>query len=79
MLGELRQRLADRDVTLHLATVRGPVRDLLTRAGVWQRMRADGEVHADVTAALRASGFEPRTATAAAPGPDAPRARQEVV
>ncbi|GAB3843270.1 solute carrier family 26 protein [Micromonospora andamanensis] len=55
-VAELRQRLAAHGVALHLATVRGPVRDLLGRAGVWQAMHGDGQVHADLTAALAATG-----------------------
>lgn len=55
-LREARERLADRGVALHLATVRGPVRDLLTRAGVWAPMRAAGQIHPDVATALRATG-----------------------
>lgn len=72
-LAELRERLDDREVALHLATVRGPVRDLLDRAGVWQPMRESGRVHRDVTVALAAIGIEPRnslrreTAEAVAP------------
>ncbi len=53
-LGRLRERLADRGVTLHLATVRGPVRDLLERAGVWVPFVASGAVHADTAAAVAA-------------------------
>jgi SulP family sulfate permease len=73
-VAELRLRMADRDVTLHLATVRGPVRDLLTRAGVWQPMRAAGEVHPDVPAAVRATGFDAQVAQPAPAG-----VRQEVM
>jgi SulP family sulfate permease len=53
-LGRLRERLADRGVALHLATVRGPVRDLLDRAGAWQPFAAAGAVHRDVAAAVAA-------------------------
>ena len=56
---ELRVRLGDRGVGLHLATVRGPVRDLLARTGVWRGLRAAGLVHADVTQALHAAGAGP--------------------
>ncbi|MEV2241959.1 sulfate permease [Micromonospora sp. NPDC049891] len=55
-VAELRQRLAARGVALHLATVRGPVRDLLGRAGVWQTMHGGGQVHVDLTAAVAATG-----------------------
>lgn len=59
-LAELRERLADRGVTLRMATVRGPVRDLLSRTGLWQRLRGANHVHADVgTAVAAAGGFSP--------------------
>jgi SulP family sulfate permease len=54
-LAELHQRLADQHLTLHLATVRGPVRDLLTRAGAWQPLRERGQVHRDVPEAVTAA------------------------
>jgi len=57
-LRDAREQLAARGVALHLATVRGPVRDLLDRAGVWRAMREAGCVHGDVTAALAATGIE---------------------
>ncbi|HEX6967685.1 MAG TPA: sulfate permease [Micromonosporaceae bacterium] len=57
-LVELRERLNDRGVTLHLVTVRGPVRDLLERAGAWGSLREAGLVHRDVPAALQAVGVE---------------------
>ncbi|HSI93701.1 MAG TPA: sulfate permease [Jiangellaceae bacterium] len=55
-LAQLAERLAGQGVALHLVTVRGPVRDLLARAGVWQRFRESGAVHADVPAAVAALG-----------------------
>ncbi|MFI7549435.1 SulP family inorganic anion transporter [Micromonospora sediminimaris] len=55
-VAELHKRLASRGVALHLATVRGPVRDLLGRAGVWQTVHSVGHVHPDLTAAVAASG-----------------------
>lgn len=57
-LAESRQRLAAQGVDLHLATVRGPVRDLLVRAGTWQILSGAGAVHRDVDEALRAIGAE---------------------
>jgi SulP family sulfate permease len=54
-LAELHQRLADRNVMLHLATVRGPVRDLLTRTGAWQPLRESGQVHPDIPEAITAA------------------------
>ncbi|HEX5596709.1 MAG TPA: sulfate permease [Micromonosporaceae bacterium] len=58
-LAELRQRLDTRGVALHLATVRGPVRDVLDRGGVWQPLRTAGRVHGDIDAALVAAGVAP--------------------
>jgi SulP family sulfate permease len=55
-LAELHQSLSDRNVHLHLATVRGPVRDLLTRAGTWQPLRDTGRIHRDIPEALTAIG-----------------------
>lgn len=51
-LAELHEHLGDRGIALHLATVRGPVRDLLTRAGVWQPLREAGRLHPDVADAV---------------------------
>jgi len=58
-LGELHQRLADQNIALHLATVRGPVRDLLTRASVWQPLREAGRIHRDINEALAAADTPP--------------------
>jgi sulfate permease, SulP family len=44
------RELAEAGVELHLATVRGPVRDVLRRSGVWTEL--DGRVHADIEDAL---------------------------
>ncbi len=66
-LAELRERAAARGVVLHLATVRGPVRDLLDRADVWRPMHAAKHVHRDVAAALA-------TTANGAPGPPRPTA-----
>jgi sulfate permease, SulP family len=51
-LREIDEELADRGIQLHLATVKGPVRDVLTRSGMWARL--DGRVHLDVHEAVRA-------------------------
>lgn len=51
-LGRLRERLRDHSVALHLATVRGPVRDLLTRSGVWNGFVESDAVHRDIAAAV---------------------------
>jgi SulP family sulfate permease len=57
-LAELRERLDDRGVALHLVTVRGPVRDVLSRAGVLSALLSDGRVHRDIENALRAVGID---------------------
>lgn len=51
-LVELMEELADQGVEVHLATVKGPVRDVLMRAGVYQQM--GNRVHAEVDDAVRA-------------------------
>jgi sulfate permease, SulP family len=51
-LREIDEELTDRGIQLHLATVKGPVRDVLTRSGMWARL--DGRVHLDVHEAVRA-------------------------
>ena len=51
-LDELERTLSVRSVGLHLATVRGPVRDLLRSAGHWQRWQAEGRIHETVEEAL---------------------------
>ncbi|MCZ7422240.1 MULTISPECIES: sulfate permease [unclassified Micromonospora] len=69
-VAELHERLATRGVALHLATVRGPVRDLLARAGVWQTVHGAKRVHPDLTAALAAvdgRAVEPLADAAARP------------
>lgn len=53
LLRELDSDLEANDVTLRLATVRGPVRDLMKRAGIWDQM-AD-RIHPSVTAAIEAA------------------------
>lgn len=75
-LEQLHERLASRGVDLHLATVRGPVRDVLSRAGVWAPLRRDGLIHADLAAAVDATGVE---APLADPMPERAPAPQEVL
>jgi SulP family sulfate permease len=53
-LTEIDQRLTEHGVTLHLATVRGPVRDVLTRARLLPALIDAHRVHTDVDDALRA-------------------------
>jgi sulfate permease, SulP family len=53
MLHELLVEVADRGVVLHLADVKGPVRDVLRRAGIWDELA--GRIHtstADAVAAI---------------------------
>ncbi|MFV2087553.1 SulP family inorganic anion transporter [Micromonospora sp. LOL_021] len=57
-LAQARDRLASRGVALHLATVRGPVRDLLTRSGLWPTMREAAQLHPEVAGAVDAATGE---------------------
>jgi sulfate permease, SulP family len=53
MLHELLVEVADRGVVLHLTDVKGPVRDVLRRAGIWEELA--GRIHtstADAVAAI---------------------------
>jgi SulP family sulfate permease len=43
-LSEIITELDERGVTLHLCDIKGPVRDVLHRAGLWERL--DGRIHA---------------------------------
>lgn len=52
VLGEIITELDEAGVTLHLADVKGPVRDVLRRAGLWDRL--DGRVHATPHQAMQA-------------------------
>ncbi len=47
---ELEERLEARGIGLHLAAVRGPVKDVLARSGTWRESRAIA--HADVATAV---------------------------
>lgn len=57
-LAELIQELGDKDCAVHIATVKGPVRDVLMRAGLYQSLgdRVHNEVDDAVRAAIRARG-----------------------
>jgi sulfate permease, SulP family len=70
VLDEFERTLEARSVTLHLATVRGPVRDALERAGRWRRWLEADRIHEDVEAALRALGVELRPDGERRPGPE---------
>ncbi|HSL74650.1 MAG TPA: solute carrier family 26 protein [Ilumatobacteraceae bacterium] len=52
MLHELLVEVADRDVVLHLTDVKGPVRDVLRRAGIWDELA--GRIHASTADAVAA-------------------------
>ena len=52
MLEELLPELEQRAVDLHLADVKGPVRDVLRRAGIWEA--AAGRIHASTSDAVDA-------------------------
>lgn len=56
MLAELIEELQDRKVALHLTDVKGPVRDVLLRAGIWEQMGA--HVHTSTNDALVAIGAD---------------------
>lgn len=58
-LAELDRKLDDASVALHLATVRGPVRDVLERAGLWDRLH--DRIHPAIPAALDAVGLSERS------------------
>lgn len=51
-LGELIEELADAGIEVHLATVKGPVRDVLTRAGLYQQL--SDRIHPRVDDAVQA-------------------------
>jgi SulP family sulfate permease len=51
-LVEVLQSFEDRDVTLHLAAVKGPVRDVLQRAAIWDRLV--GRIHVSIEEAMAA-------------------------
>ena len=51
-LSEILVELAERRVDVHLCDVKGPVRDVLRRSGVWDRL--DGRIHATAAMAVDA-------------------------
>jgi sulfate permease, SulP family len=57
VLDDVGRTLDARGVELHLATVRGPVRDALGRTGHLPTLHAEGRIHEDVTEALAALGI----------------------
>jgi sulfate permease, SulP family len=52
LLQELDDDLTASGVTLRLATVRGPVRDVMHRAGIWDHM--SGRIHPSIQSAIAA-------------------------
>jgi sulfate permease, SulP family len=75
VLDELERTLDAREVELHLATVRGPVRDALVRAGRWQRWVDNGLVHEEVQDALDHLGIRIEVGRPAAPASPVPERR----
>jgi sulfate permease, SulP family len=59
-LRRVQQDLAAAGVELHLATVRGPQRDVISRAGLWADL-IEYHCHASVTDALAAVGLDERS------------------
>lgn len=58
-LAELDRDLTDAGVTLHLASVRGPVADVLARSRTSGHLLAGGRAHPDVAAAVEALDLDP--------------------
>jgi sulfate permease, SulP family len=56
VLDDVARLLDEREVSLHLATVRGPVRDALGRTGHLPSLHDEGRIHEDVPDALEAIG-----------------------
>ncbi len=56
-LSDLQEHLAEAAVDLHLATLRGPQRDVIDRAGRFEQL-IQGTCHPDVPTALQAAGVE---------------------
>ncbi len=52
MLSEVMPDLEDRGVALHLTDIKGPVRDVLHRAGIWEQL--EGRIHASTHDAVKA-------------------------
>jgi len=74
-LAELVKELDEQGCAVHLASVKGPVRDVLMRAGLYQQLgdRVHNEVHAAVVA-LTTDQDAPQTPTRTRPDPGAHRA-----
>jgi sulfate permease, SulP family len=67
-LDDLQSHLAEAGVALHLATLHGPQRDVIRRAGLWDEL-VEGSCHADIGSALAVIGV-PDDAPLRHPGPD---------
>ncbi|MGI9594576.1 MAG: SulP family inorganic anion transporter [Acidimicrobiales bacterium] len=83
MLSDVLIELEERDVALHLTDVKGPVRDVLRRAGLWDRVghRIHASTHDAVTAITsgeaypgdwRSSGIDERSGREAKPKQEEP-------
>jgi SulP family sulfate permease len=55
-LEEILDALDEAGIKLRLATVRGPVRDVIVRSGLWQRI-GDASIHPDIASAILAGGY----------------------
>ncbi|MEJ7705219.1 MAG: sodium-independent anion transporter [Geodermatophilaceae bacterium] len=53
-LTDIDKDLASSGIELHMVTVRGPVRDVLLKAGLWDAFVAAGRVHTTIQAAVEA-------------------------
>jgi sulfate permease, SulP family len=70
-LHETQEHLAEAGVALHLCSLRGPQRDVVERAGLWETL-IEGTCHPTVVGALAAAGVPP-DAPLRQPGPDEDR------
>ena len=86
MLGELLAELDEQGVSLHLADVKGPVRDVLRRAGIWDALgdRVHTGTHAAVAAltsvppaAADRHRLVPALASTSTPSPSTPSPNEE--
>jgi sulfate permease, SulP family len=70
-LHETQEHLAEAGVSLHLCSLRGPQRDVVERAGLWEAL-IEGTCHPTVAGALAAAGLPP-DAPLRQPGPEEDR------
>jgi sulfate permease, SulP family len=58
-LQDLQEHLAEAGVALHLSSLRGPQRDVIARAGLWDEL-IEGTCHPTIDGALAAAGLPPQ-------------------